>query len=164
MAAASPAIQLVVGDMLAVVGRPEELERFCEEQTLLPQPRSKQEQKRWLSDMGGSVALIHPDSRLIGKSLREANFRSNYGIDLLGLRRAGEAVAEFANTRLQASDSSFLVGPWSAIRQLQTLAHDFVVLEIPAEFANVVPSYRRMPVALAILVGMVLLTVFDLVP
>lgn len=164
IAVVSPAIQLVVGDVLAVVGRPEELERFCEEQTLLPQPRSKQEQKRWLSDMGGSVALIHPDSRLIGKSLREANFRSNYGIDVLGLRRAGEAVAEFANTRLQASDSSFLVGPWSAIRQLQTLAHDFVVLEIPAEFANVVPSYRRMPVALAILVGMVLLTVFDLAP
>ena len=150
--------------MLAVVGPPDELERFCEEQTLQPQPRSEQEQKRWLWDIGGSVALIHPDSGLIGKSLRDAEFRSNYGIDVLGLRRAGEAVAEYANTRLQASDSLFLVGPWPSIRQLQTLAHDFVVLEMPAELADVVPSYRRMPVALAILVGMVLLTVFDLVP
>ena len=164
LAAVSPAIQLAGGDMLAVVGSPEELERFCEEQTLQPQPRSKQEQNRWLWDIGGSVALIHPDSGLIGKSLRDAEFRSNYGIDVLGLRRAGEAVAEYANTRLQASDSLFLVGPWSSIRQLQTLAHDFIVLEMPAELADVVPSYRRMPVALAILVGMVLLTVFDLVP
>ena len=164
MAAVSPAIQLVGGDMLAVVGRQEELERFCEEQTLQPQPRSEQEQKRWLWDIGGSVALIHPDSGLIGKSLRDAEFRSNYGIDVLGLRRAGKAVAEYANTRLQASDSLFLVGPWSSIRQLQTLGHDFIVLEMPAELADVVPSYRLMPVALAILVGMVLLTVFDLVP
>ena len=35
---------------------------------------------------------------------------------------------------------------------------------MPAELADVVPSHRRMPVALMILVGMVLLTVFDLVP
>ena len=164
MAAVSPAIQLAGGDMLAVVGQPEELERFCQEQTLRPQPRSEQEQKRWLWDIGGSVALIHPDSGLIGKPLCDVEFRSNYGIDVLGLRRAGEAVADYANTRLQASDSLFLVGPWSSIRQLQTLAHDFIVLEMPAELADVVPSYRRMPVALAILVGMVLLTVFDLVP
>jgi di/tricarboxylate transporter len=164
MTAVSQAIQLVEGDTLAVVGRPEELERFCAEQVLRPQERSEQEQKRWLWDIGGSVALLHPDSGLIGKSLRDAEFRSNYGIDVLGLRRAGEAVTDYADTTLQASDSLFLVGPWSSIRQLQTLAHDFVVLEVPAELENVVPSYRRMPVALAILVGMVLLTVFDLVP
>ena len=164
MAAVSPAVQFSGGDILAVVGRTEELRRFCEEQSLQPQPMSEQEQKRWLWDIGGSVALIHPDSALIGKSVRDTEFRSNYGIDVLGLRRAGEAVTEYTDTSLQASDSLFLVGPWSSIRQLQTLAHDFVVLEIPAEIADVVPSYRRMPVALAILVGMVLLTVFDLVP
>jgi di/tricarboxylate transporter len=39
-----------------------------------------------------------------------------------------------------------------------------VVLEKPAERAEIVPSYRRMPVALGILVGMVLLTIFDVVP
>jgi di/tricarboxylate transporter len=77
MAAASPAIQLGAGDILAVVGRPQELERFCKEQTLQMQPKSEQEQKRWLWDIGGSVALIHPDSGLIGKSLRDAEFRSN---------------------------------------------------------------------------------------
>jgi di/tricarboxylate transporter len=164
MAAVSPAIQFTAGDILAVVGQPEELQRFCEEQSLQLQPKSEEEQKRWLWDIGGSVALVHPDSELIGKSLRDIEFRARYGIDVLGLRRGGEAVTEYANTRLQASDSLFLVGPWSSIRQLQTLAHDFVVLEMPAEIADVVPSYKRLPVALAILVGMVLLTVFDVVP
>ena len=164
MTADSAAIQFARDDVLTVVGRPEELQRFCTEQSLQPQPKSEREQKRWLWDLGGSVALVHPDSGLIGKSLRDIEFRSNYGIDVLGLRRNGKAVTGYSNTRLQASDSLFLVGPWSKIRQLQTLAHDFVVLEIPAELADVVPSYPRMPVALAILVGMVLLSVFDLVP
>ncbi len=164
MTADSAAIQFARGDVLTVVGRPEELQRFCTEQSLQPQPKSEREQKRWLWDLGGSVALVHPDSGLIGKSLRDIEFRSNYGIDVLGLRRNGKAVTGYPNTRLQASDSLFLVGPWSKILQLQTLAHDFVVLEIPAELADVVPSYPRMPVALAILVGMVLLSVFDLVP
>ena len=54
MAAVSPAIQLAGGDMLAVVGQPEELKRFSEEQTLRPQPMSDREQKRWLWDIGGS--------------------------------------------------------------------------------------------------------------
>ena len=35
---------------------------------------------------------------------------------------------------------------------------------MPAERAEIVPSYRRMQVALGILVGMVLLTIFDVVP
>jgi len=38
------------------------------------------------------------------------------------------------------------------------------VLAVPTEHAEVVPAYRRMPVALSILAGMVLLTVFDVVP
>ena len=46
----------------------------------------------------------------------------------------------------------------------EALTHDFVVLETPTELADVVPSRRRMPIALSILVAMVLLTAFDVVP
>jgi len=65
---------------------------------------------------------------------------------------------------LHSSDSLLLTGPWSRIQHLQSLTRDFVVLEMPAERTEIVPSYRRMPVALAILVAMVLLTIFDVVP
>jgi di/tricarboxylate transporter len=114
--------------------------------------------------MGGAAVLVHPESRLIGKSLREAEFRSNYNLHVMGVRRGKEAIADFKDKALQASDSLFAVGPWSRIQQLRSQTHDFVVLELPREQAEVVPSYRRMPVALAILVAMVSLTVFDLVP
>ncbi len=162
--AAATDTALAEGDILVVVGRPEDLERVRAEQELRALAKSRRERQRWLWELGGAAVLIHPESTLIGKSLREAEFSSRYGVQALGLRRAKQPVAEYANTRLRPADSLFVVGPWSRIRQLRSLMHDFVVLETPTELAEVVPSYRRMPIALTILSAMVLLTVFDVVP
>ena len=161
--APAPSTELRAQDVLLVVGNPEDIERLRTEETLARHPWSPRDQ-RWLWELGAAAVLIHPDSRLIGKSLREAEFRSNYNLHVLGLRRSKQPVADFKDLELRSSDSLYVVGPWSRIRQLQSQTHDFVVLETPAELAEIVPSYRRMPVALAILVGMVLLTIFDVVP
>jgi len=151
-------------DVILAVGKPQDIERLLNEQSLRPLTISKRERQRWLWDIGGAAVLIHPESKLIGKSLIEAEFRSRYGVHVLGLRRTRKPVPNFRDTRLQSADSLFVVGPWSKISQLQSRAHDFVVLEMPTELAEMVPSYRRMPTALTILVAMVLLTVFDVVP
>jgi di/tricarboxylate transporter len=164
LAAPSTDVELHAGDTLLVVGLDADRERLAAEQALIPYPASKRHQQRWLWELGAAAVLIHPESGLIGKSLREAEFRSRYRLQVLGLRRAQESLAVFENTELAAGDSLFVVGPWSGIHNLQTLRHDFVVLEMPTEHADVVPAYRRMPVGLAILAGMVLLTVFDVVP
>ena len=55
-----------------------------------------------------------------------------------------------------------MVGSWEKIHQLQKKALDFIVTELPSEHEEIVPSYRRMPIALTILVTMVLLTMFDI--
>ena len=65
---------------------------------------------------------------------------------------------------LRAADSLFVVGPWSRIQQLQSSTHDFIVTELPSEHAEIVPSYRKMPIALTILAAMVLATMFDVLP
>jgi len=160
----SPSTRLSADDIVAVLGRPDDLDRFCSEQRMHEQPTKDRERKRWLWEFGAAAALVHPESRHIGKSVKKAEFRSRFGVDVLGVRRAGEALADYANTPLQPSDSLFLAGPWSQIRQLQSRTHDFIVLETPAEIADVVPSRQRMPVALTILVSMVLLSVFNVVP
>jgi di/tricarboxylate transporter len=85
-------------------------------------------------------------------------------LHVVGIRRAREPVRDFQNTKLQASDTLLVTGPWSRLQQLQSQTHDFVVLEMPRELTERVADYRRMPVALVILAGMVLLTLFDLVP
>jgi di/tricarboxylate transporter len=83
---------------------------------------------------------------------------------VFGLRRNNQPIADFKDLKLRSADSLFVVGPWSRIHQLEQKTHDFVVTELPSEHAEIVPSYRRMPVALTILVSMVLLTVFDILP
>ena len=35
----------------------------------------------------GFVVLVHPESRLLGRALREAGFRSEHTLHVLGLRR-----------------------------------------------------------------------------
>ena len=96
--------------------------------------------------------------------MRESEFRSRHGLHVLGVRREKQALADFGDANLHTADSLLVAGPWTRIHQLQSQTHDFVVLEMPKEHAEVVPSYRRMPVALTILVGMVLLTLLDVVP
>ncbi len=164
IAAPAPDTELHAKDVLLVAGKPEDNDRLLAEQALTRHAASQRDRQRWLWELGGAAVLIHPESRLLGKSLREAEFRSNYDLHVMGLRRGKEAIADFKDKTLHSADSLFVVGPWSRIQQLQSQAHDFVVLEVPSEQAEIVPSYRRMPVALAILVAMVLLTVFDVVP
>lgn len=162
--APAPEVELREGDMLLVMSRTSDHERLVAEQRLTQFPLSPRDRQRWLWELGGAAVLIHPESGLIGKSLREAGFRSRYKLHVIGLRRKQQSIADFEDVKLARSDSLFVAGSWSSIQKLKSRSHDFVVLELPAEHADIVPSYRRMPAALAILGGMVLLTLFDLVP
>jgi di/tricarboxylate transporter len=137
---------------------------MTEEQGLRAVVPSERERQYWRWEMGAVVVLIHPESTLIGKTIREAEFRSHHSAHVMGLRRDGEPVPEFSDVKIRASDTLLVAGSWTRIHQMQSYTHDFVVLEMPKEHAEVVPSYRRMPVALTILVAMVLLTLFDVVP
>ena len=164
IAAPAPGTELHTNDVLLVVGKPEEFERLKSEQRLTSQAESIRDRQRWLWDLGGATVLIHPESKLIDKSLRAAEFRSNYDVHAFGLRRDNQPVTDYKDVKLRSADSLFVVGPWSKIHQLQQQTHDFVVTELPSEHAEIVPSYRKMPVALTILVSMVLLTMFDVLP
>lgn len=164
IAAPSAGTELHTNDVLLVVGKAEDFERLKSEQDLTLQAESVRDRQRWLWELGGATVLIHPQSKLKGKSLRDAEFRSNYDVHAFGLRRDNEPVADFKDVKLRSADSLFVVGPWSRIHQLQQQTHDFVVTELPSEHEEIVPSYRKMPVALIILVSMVLLTMFDVIP
>ena len=164
IASPAPNMELQAGDTLLIVGQPADNERLMAEQALTPIPASKRNEQRWLWELGGVAVLVHPESGLLGKSLREVEFRKRYGVHVFGLRRHREPIADYKDVKLAASDSLLVVGPWSQIQQLQSRHHDFVVLEMPKEYTEVVPAYRRMPVALIILAAMVLLSVFEVVP
>ena len=156
--------ELHARDVMLVVGEQAGRDAMIAEVQLERTTITERERQRWQWEMGGAAVLVHPESRLIGKSLRECAFRSTYGLHVLGVRHDKQVVTGFEDAKLRSSDSLFVVGSWSRIDQLQSRAHDFVVTELPRERADVVKAYRKMPVALVILAAMVILTVFDIVP
>ena len=61
-------------------------------------------------------------------------------------------------------DSILVVGPWKKINALRADDHDFVVMAIPVELKYAVPERRKAPIVIAIFVGMIGLSVFEVVP
>lgn len=151
-------------DILFIVGMEEDINQLCEEQKCVGIEKTDKNRQLWLWEFGGASVLIHPESKLIGKSIREIEFQSQYNLQVMGVRRDRKPLDDFENVTLTASDSLLVVGPWSQIQQLSNYRHDFVMLEMPIESTQIVPAHRRMPVALIILASMVLLTIFDVVP
>jgi len=151
-------------DRLLIISQPADHERLLAEQSLTTHKPSKRDHQRMHWELGAAAVLIHPESRLIGKSLRESAFRSRYRLHVIGIRRNREPMIDYVNMKLEAGDSLLVAGAWSQIQLLQSQHHEFVVLEMPSEHREVIPAYRRKPLALIILAAMVTLTVFEIVP
>ena len=96
--------------------------------------------------------------------MRQAKFRTRFGVHVAGVRRAGEFLKDMTDVRLVAADTLLVVGPWDSIAKLQNRTHDFIVLELPEEFNEQRPTYGKAAVALTILALMVGCSIFDLLP
>jgi di/tricarboxylate transporter len=153
-----------VENVLLALGNPADILRFEEEEKLLLLEDSERDRRRMLHEYGAGVVLIHPDCQFIGKSLREMEFCSRYGIHVVGVRRTKKQLADFDNVPLFSGDTLLVAGSWNRIAKLRDEMHDFVLLELPAEFEEVRPAHRRAPIAIGILLGMVLLSASGLVP
>ncbi len=114
--------------------------------------------------LGVAVVMLHPDSKLVGRTIVEANFRSQHGLHVAGVQRDGQGLADFEHQRLRAADLLLVSGPWSRIRNLKQAAHDFVVLRLPAELATFAPARARLPFAIAVVVAMIATATLGLAP
>lgn len=162
--APSAQFPLHAGDILLAIGPNTLVEEMMATLKLIPYQASKKDQKRWENELGAVTVLIHPNSRLIGKTLHEIRFYHRYFLDVVGIRRQHTSIESFPDKKLQASDSLFIIGPWKQIENLQAQNHDFVVLEMPTEYQNRVPAFHRLPIAMIILFSMITLSLLDLMP
>ena len=48
----------------------------------------------WLREIGVAEVLVHPESRLLNRTIRESEFRTRFDVLVMGMRRKGEAVRE----------------------------------------------------------------------
>ena len=152
------------GCLLLVVGPPDAVAELCVAEKLSVMPDTEHDRRRWLHEVGVGVAMIHPESEWRGKSLFDSGFRSRYGVHVLGVARNQKPLDDYINQPLAAADTLLIAGSWKRISRLHKRKQDFVVLEMPVEYAEARPAHRKAPLAVAIVVAMVALTVLNIVP
>jgi di/tricarboxylate transporter len=114
----------------------------------------------------GMVEVIVPaSSELIGKTLVEANFRTQSGLTAIGLRRGlGVHTKELLQEELRVGDTLLLIGPWNAIERLRGDTSNIVIINLPAEIDERLPAPGRALQALICLAIVIALMVGGVVP
>ena len=105
-------------------------------------------------------ALVGPGSRLIGRTLKETDFRSRYKALVLGMQRKGETINDkLSSVKLGLGDSLLIQAHETRIRDLRR-GDDLIVLnEIPGSVLR-----QKAPLAIGILVVVVGLAAFNVIP
>ncbi|MCY1266511.1 transporter, divalent anion:Na+ symporter (DASS) family [compost metagenome] len=163
----SPSIQLQAGDTLLVdlVADGIDLPAFYHEWGLERLNLEGQYFTDQAHEVGMAEVTLPPESALLGKSVRELEFRSQYDLNVVGLRRNREALESgLLEEKLKLGDTLLVIGTWKAIRHLQARGRDFLVLSLPAEVDEAAPAASQAPHALLALCVMVALMVSGLVP
>ncbi len=161
--------RIEAGDVLLVdvSATPENVEELRAQYGLQPLPLS--ESHDYFSDRSQDIGMVEvmlpAESRLIGHTIADARLRSEHGLTVIGLRHGGRVVTENLPTEtLKLGDTLLLIGFWSDIRKLREEGADMVVLNMPAEFDEILPAASRAPYALGVLGLVVLLMVSGVVP
>ena len=160
----SPELEIRDGDVLVVLANRDSAAQVALDYKLTTLSVTDGDRERWTQETGIAKILIHPESRLIGSTLRKTDLRKSYGVQVLGLQHHKKILDDFLDQDIKSGDAMLVVGPWKRIRQLQSELHDFVVLVLPVEIEQAAPAWKRAPVALGILALMVGLAAFEIVP
>jgi di/tricarboxylate transporter len=101
-------------------------------------------------------ATLSPNSRVVGQSLNDSNFRDRYGFTAMAVSRQGEVLTKrLRDVHLQFGDALLLQGPRHRVAELQA-GEDFLVLE-PIELDQV--RRNKAPFAVAALLGAIALVI-----
>lgn len=106
-------------------------------------------------------AVIASQSKLIGQTLRQSDFRHQYNVVVLGIQHHGKLIySNLADLRLQVSDVLLLYGERDEIDELHKFKDFFMLRAVP----GVQVRSQKAPLALAIVAGVVLLAALELLP
>ena len=137
-----------------------DLSEFCQSHNLEPAEIKSQSFNEHAKSIGMAELTLVPGSGIIGKTTQEVEFRSRYGLNVVGIKRDGELISDsFSGTPYKLGDLILVVGDWKFIQQMRSRTKDFVVLSYPKEMERVVPARSQAPQALFSVFIMVLLMV-----
>ena len=116
-------------------------------------------------EIGLAEVLLPPTSELVGETLVEAEFRTRFGLTVIGLGRGGRALTgDLLQETLHTGDTLLLVGPWKEIERLRGDTTKMVIMNLPAEIDERLPAPGRALQALICLAIVIALMVSGIVP
>ncbi|MDJ0855260.1 MAG: SLC13 family permease [Desulfobacterales bacterium] len=154
------------GDAIILIGRQEEADRFAAANGLQRLPLlSDRERQALLQEVGVAEIMLAPTSKLIGKSLKDAEFHSRFKATVLSIQRRGTLLTEdLIDQPLDFGDAMLINASWPDIMRLREESRDFVVLTLPQEFHDIVPARQQATWSLVIIGAMVAGMVTGVVP
>ncbi|WP_437192074.1 SLC13 family permease [Planctomicrobium sp. SH527] len=117
-------------------------------------------------DIGMAEMFVPADSGLIGKTIVDSAIRSRFGFSVIGLRRGTVAIDQNLGAEpLRLGDTLLVIGPWRAIRNVQTIGgNDLFPLNLPTEVDDVLPVSGKSIYALLTLLMVVVCMATGILP
>jgi di/tricarboxylate transporter len=170
------------GSVLAIMGSKRAIEDYAVPRNLSVRPVMRNFTESLSETNAGIVeAVIPPDSKLIGKSISQLNFRRSYGMRVLAVYRVNEVIDEkLSQLVFQAGDTVIAHARWSDLIKVANSSDLAVVTDFPKEtfrpnklyFAAIafmvsigLVLFSGLPLALSLMVGalgMLLFGVLDI--
>lgn len=126
-------------DILFVLGVPDRVKHFAECNNLVICEDEKEGQPTQLDfyQVGLTEVLITPESALINRPLRAANFSERYGLKVLAIKRNGKYIFDdFLDDVIRPGDMLLMHGPWKGINSLAKKTREWLVIGRPDQAAE----------------------------
>ena len=155
-------VTIKADDVFLLKGDVNELLALYKREGLELLPGLKADAARYaVKDMALAEVVITPNSPLIGRSLRDVQFRQHYGASVMALQRHGEHLRdELPTIRLRVGDVLLVMADRTELARLMTF-DEFLVLDAVQE---VVVRGDKAPFALALVLGLVVAASLTSVP
>ena len=128
---------------------------FCQEFHLEPAEIKSQSFDQQARSIGMAELIIVPNSACIGKTTAELQFRTKYGLNVVGIKRDSVVLSDAFKEKYRSGDLLLV---------MRDRRKDFLVLNYPKEMERAVPAQRQAPLALLSILTMVVLMVSGVVP
>ncbi len=160
-------VALQADDRLLLSGGDTQTVRLAEELglALVPSAEGNAPQLNFY-DVGMAEIVLMGAASVVGLKVEEADFRGNYGLNVLGIKRQDVYVLDnLKRERLHAADIVLVQGTWENIARLNRLdGREWVVVGQPAEQAGRVTLDYKAPLAAVIMAAMVVVMAVDAIP
>ena len=158
-------VTLAPGDVLYVTGSREAISLLASEQQLQLLRGGGKRRRLQFYDVGMAEILLTSTAGVVGRRVADADFRSRFGLSVLGVRRHNDyLLSDLGEVRLHSGDVVLVQGPWENISRLADAGDDWVVMGQPLEQAARVTLDYKAPVAALIMLLMVAAMAFDFIP